>query len=289
MRAKRIELKKECVVRISSKREWRAGAVLLAALACLTWSAPALAQDGAPADGGQPAEEGAVDPIPSDMDRDDPRFWAEVRGIETVHPRSILKEGRFGLTGYVGTIPNNIFAQYWPVGVRLNYFVLENIGLELSGNYACGFGRDQEEKDTGFRKCGRDTGLRSTLTDGQGISATSVLLGDEQLAHVNFGVNWSPVFGKTAWRNKALKYFDFYLFGGVGWVLTQTQPDIGQAPQLDFNNVEGVIGGGLMYFLQEKIALRVDYRQFIFQKQTGGVSNPSEISLGVMWMPKFGQ
>ena len=72
-------------------------------------------------------------------------------------------------------------------------------------------------------------------------------------------------------------------------MLTQTQPDIGQAPQLDFNNVEGVIGGGLMYFLQEKIALRVDYRQFIFQKQTGGVSNPSEISLGVMWMPKFGQ
>ena len=170
------------------------------------------------------ANEGPADAIPADLDPNDPMFWATVRGIETVHPRAILKEGRIGLTGYVGVIPNNVFAQYFPIGLRLNYFILENLGLELSGNYSCGFGKSEAEKETGFRQCGRDTGLRRTLQDDQGIGATSVLLGDEQLAHVNFGFNWSPVFGKTAWRNSSLKYFDFYLFGGVGWVLTQNTP-----------------------------------------------------------------
>lgn len=281
-------------MRNSAKRRGREELSLLLVLACLAWASPAMAQDdagaAAAADGGGEAGEGGaeeggeVDPIPTEIDKDDPRYWAQVRGISTVQKRDILKEGRLGVTLYTGIIPNNIFAQYFPVGLRLNYFVLENLGLELAGNYSCGFMRDDEEKESGRRKCGLDTGLTRTLLDDQGVGSSSVLLGDEQIAHFNFGVVWSPVFGKTAWHNKSLKYFDMYLFGGVGTVVKQTTPDIGADPSVGVD-VEGALGAGLMYFLGERFALRLDFRQFLFRKITGGVATPSEVSLGLTFMP----
>ena len=200
---------------------------------------------------------------------DDPLYWSEVRGIETVQRREILKEGRFGLTAYGGVIPNNIFEQYFPLGARINYFVLENLGLELSGSYALRV----------------DTGLSDTLQDDQGVGATAVQLGDRQRSHVNVGVMWSPVFGKMAWRNKSLNYFDFFLLGGAGTVFRSTQSTIGDEIEEVRPAVEGMLGGGLIFFLSQRVSLRLDFRQFIFQKVTGGVANPSEISLGVMFMP----
>lgn len=248
----------------------------LVALVCACFAAPAWAQDApaAPADGagadGEATEEedqGPVDPIPTDIDPDDPMYWATVRGVETVQRREILKEGRFAVSAYGGIIPNNIFEQYVPVGLRLNYFVLEQVGLELSGNYALAM----------------DTGLTATLKDDQGAGASAVLLGDKQISHVNFGVMWTPVFGKLAWRNKSLNYFDFYLLGGVGTLIKSTEATINGADTTGFV-VEGTLGAGFFFFFNEHVALRTDYRQFIFGKGTGGVANPSEVSVGATYM-----
>ncbi len=276
-------MKQECVVRsVSGRLTWRQviGAVLFGCV-CAMWASPVMAQEEAGADAASDTEEGAaaeVDAIPEDLDPSDPRYWSSVRGIQTVQRRPYLKEGRFAATAYVGIIPNNIFSQYFPVGLRLNYFVLENLGLELSGSYACGL-----TNIGGDSSCGRDTGLTQTLTDRQGINSDGVLLGDEQIAHFNFGVLWSPVFGKAAFHNKTLDYFDMYLFGGIGGVVKQTTPGFNQDPEVDFG-VEGAIGAGLMYYLTNNYVLRLDFRQFIFQKVTGGVANPSEISLGFTYM-----
>lgn len=194
---------------------------------------------------------------------DDPMYWATVRGIQTIQKRTILKDGRLALTAYAGLIPNNIFEQYFPVGARLNYYLLESLSIELSGAYAFG----------------RETDLRKYVEDDQGINASGVLLGDVQIAHVTFGVTYSLLFGKTAWRNKSVQYFDVYVFGGVGAVIKETTADFGREPETS-GDVEGSLGIGLQYFLNKDMALRVDYRQFIFPKVTGGVANPSEISLG---------
>ena len=204
-----------------------------------------------------------------ELDPNDPLYWAKLRQIETVQRREILKEGRIGLSLYTGIIPNNIFEQYFPIGGRINYFVLENLGLELSGNYALS----------------SDTGLIDTLSDSQGVGATAVQLGDRQRGHVNFGVMWSPVFGKMAWRNKSLNYFDFYLLGGAGTVFKSTQATIGSDEELVRPAVEGMLGAGMFFFLSQRWSLRLDFRQFIFTKVTGGVANPSEVSLGLMFMP----
>ena len=234
-----------------------------AALLALTPST-AFAQD-APAgadDAASEAEEEKLDPS-------DPLYWSKLRGIETIQKRQHQKVGRFALTLNAGFIPNNIFEQYFPVGLRLNYFILENIGVELSSNFAIP----------------RDTGLIDILEDpnGIGVQSNGVLLGDRQISHSNVGIVWSPISGKTSFLNQSLNYFDFYLFGGFGLLVKSTETEF----NVDRNitaTPEGVLGAGFLFFFTDNIGARLDFRQYIFQKVTGGVSNPSEITLGFTYM-----
>ena len=110
-------------------------------------------------------------------------------------------------------------------------------------------------------------------------SAEQVLIGDEQLSHTNFGVVWSPFNGKTAFYSKALNYFDLYLFAGAGVVVKQTQTDFNSEKSLSVKP-EGALGGGLAFYLGSNALVRLDFRQFVFEKIIGGVANPSEVSLG---------
>lgn len=233
----------------------RCGVAMCCALMMfLGLSFPALAQESVESGG----EEG--------VGASDPLYWAKLRGIRTMQKREVQKVGRLGATLYGGLIPNNIFERYYPVGVRLNYYILEGIGIEFAGSYAFGV----------------DTGLQKTLEDKQGVAAKAVLLGDRQISHLNFGINWSPFFGKTSLLNRSLNYFDVYLFGGFGAVVKQTEENI---RDLNVTAVpEGVIGGGIMYFFSNDVVLRLDVRQFIFAKASGGVANPTELSLGLMYM-----
>lgn len=196
---------------------------------------------------------------------DDRLHWAQTRDIFTVQKRPFQKEGRFALSAYGGIIPNNIFEQYFPVGLRVNYYILENIGLELAGSYA-------------FTA---KTGLADTIqTLDENVPAP--LIGDTQVSHSNFGVVWSPFYGKTSFYNSALAYFDMYVFGGAGIVITETQSNFNAEPSTSVKP-EGVLGAGLAFYLGDHATIRLDFRQFIFEKVTGGVANPSEASLGLGW------
>ncbi len=218
---------------------------------------------------GQSGEESEADEGP---DPEDPHYWAKVRKIHTVQKREVQKVGRLGVSAYGGMIPNNIFERYFPVGLRLNYFILENIGLELSGSHA-------------FRS---ETALEGVMDEANGINSESVRVADTQLWHANFGLLWSPFYGKTSFYENSIGYFDMFLFGGMGMVVTKT-PEVANEPlsEIDPNiKPEGVLGAGLSYFLLDNAMIRLDYRQFIFQKagDVGGVANPSEVSVGFGWL-----
>ena len=240
-----------------------AGLLILAGL--LSFGNVAVAQDtgdDAAAEADAPAEQGegeeAERPDPSD-----PLYWAEMRDVFTVQKRPFLKEGKFSATVFAGVIPNNIFEQYFPLGMRFNYFILENIGVELSGSYSLK----------------TESGLDDTVTDPQGIGAQDILIGDTQKIHSSLAVLWSPFYGKTSFNNSALNYFDLYVAAGAGVVVTETQPDF-NTPTTSDTNVKGVLGAGLAYYLGQRIALRLDYRQFLYNTQTGGLTKASEVSLG---------
>lgn len=204
-----------------------------------------------------------------DIDPDDPLYWAKMRDVYTFQRRDVLKQGRLAVTAYAGLIPNNIFEQYVPFGLRVDYYILENIGIELAGSYNLGI----------------DTGLRDTISEGSGVGAQQVLIGDTQISHTNFGIVWSPFYGKTSWYDSSLKYFDIYLFGGAGVVVTETVPDFNAEPETEIKP-EGAIGAGMAFYLGQSAHLRIDFRQFVFQKVNppGGVANPSEVSLGFGWL-----
>jgi outer membrane beta-barrel protein len=280
MKLKNLRRKQENVVKFHAYSSRLIG--LMAFTALLVSLSPAMAQEpDATGDKPSPASETPANDSPANdtqtseaedsqdaqLDPDDPDYWAKTRDIYTVQKRPFQKEGRFAATVYTGIIPNNIFEQYYPAGIRLNYFVLENIGLELSGSYA-------------FKS---DTGLESTIKEKSGVGAQQVLIGDTQVFHTNFGVMWSPFYGKTSFYNTVLNYFDLYLFGGAGLVVTETQPDFNAETSTDYKP-EGVLGAGMAFYFGEHASVRADFRQFVFQKtDESGVANPSEVSLGVGW------
>ncbi len=212
------------------------------------------------------AKAASEQPVEEALDPDDPLYWSKMRDIYAYQPRAFLKERRFGITVYGGLIPNNIFEQYFPVGVRLNYFILENIGLELAGSYA-------------FKA---RTNLEPLITESGGVSAQRVLIGDTQVSHSNFGIVWSPFYGKTSFYDNALNYFDIFLFAGAGVVVKETQTQF-NAPAEREIKPEGALGAGMAFFLGDSFTLRADFRQFIFEKVAGigGVANPSEVSVGL--------
>lgn len=206
-----------------------------------------------------------ADPL-EELEPGDKLYWSSVRGVYTLQQREFTKNRRFGITLYGGLIPNNIFEQYIPVGLRLNYFILENIGVELAGSYAF--------KDK--------TRLEPLIREQGGVGAGQVLIGDTQVSHTNFGVVWSPFYGKSAFYDNSLVHFDLFLFAGAGVVVAETTPNFNADPEQEIKP-EGALGAGLAFFFGNHFAGRLDFRQFVFQKITGGVANPSEVSLGVSY------
>ena len=229
--------------------------------------AEAVAEEVKPAATGKKSkkEKDDVDPLQG-MSKDDELYWATMRSVFTLQQRRFQKSKRFGITVYGGLIPNNIFEQYIPLGLRLNYFILENIGIELAGSYA-------------FKV---STGLENQIREENGIGAGQVLIGDTQVSHTNFGIVWSPFYGKGAFYNSGLVHFDLYLFAGAGIVIKETTPNFNADPEQEIKP-EGALGGGLAMFLGNHFAVRADFRQFVFQKIVGGVANPSEVSLGLSY------
>lgn len=230
---------------------------------------PAPAATPEPAATGDAAADAAgdadVDGLP-EVDPESELYWSQMRDIYTYQPRAFLKERRFGISVYGGLIPNNIFEQYFPVGVRLNYFILENIGLELAGSYA-------------FKS---DTKLQPLIRESGGVGAQQILIGDTQVSHTNFGVVWSPFYGKTSFYDNVLTYFDLFLFAGAGLVVKETTPTFNAEPEREIAP-EGALGAGIAFYFGNSVTLRADFRQFVFEKVAGvgGVANPSEVSIGV--------
>lgn len=241
--------------------------MLLAAATLVGIQANAQAQDEAAADAAAPAtapatssDEVGTGTVDGDLDL----YWGAKRDVSVVQKRLFTKDGRYEFTLFGGVIPNDPFLTYIPVGGRFNYYFLESISLEVAGSW------------TGLQS---DSELAAFLKNERQINAQVDLL-DIQQWRANAGVVWSPFYGKLALLQRKLGHFDMSLMGGFGALGVQSP----KADRTGFeNNIkpEGVLGAGMRFFLSDRFSLRVDFRQGIFQKIGGGVSTPSEITLGV--------
>ncbi len=237
---------------------------------------PAMAQD----DSGEPVEageegEGAGTPLPSNgeefgtgsIEGDLDLYWGGKRKVEVVQKRLFNKDGRMEFSLFGGIIPNDPFVTYIPVGGRFNYYFLESISLEVAGSYV----------GPGLQI---DSDLSTFLKNEDKIQANVELL-DVQQWRAGAGVSWSPFYGKMAFLQRKLSHFDISLTTGFGVVQLESPPEDGVGDPETPLRVEGHFGAGFRFFLTESVTLRVDYRQFIFQKTNNGVATPSEITFGV--------
>ena len=208
----------------------------------------------------QDEDESATPTIDGDMDS----FWSDVRRVRVLQRRLFEKDGRLQLTLSFGAIPNDPFINYYPLGLRASYYLSESIGLELSGSFMGDVFRSQTDLDTFIED--RYSGQVDVL--------------DQQMWRADFMVLWSPIYGKFSFIGRKLAHFDWNFGAGVGVVGARSilEDRTGEETAI---NPEAVLGTGWTLWLTEMWAMRLDYRQFIFSKVGGGVTTPSEVSLGV--------
>ncbi|MBN1946873.1 MAG: outer membrane beta-barrel domain-containing protein [Bradymonadales bacterium] len=207
------------------------------------------------------AQEGggtAADPLPEQMEE----YWAAQRDIRIIQHRLFEKVGRHQITLFGGVIPNDPFMDYYPIGLRYNYYLLESLALELAGSFIGDVFRAESELNT--------------FLDDHGVTVTLL---DRQWWRAHFGVNWSPFYGKLAFLGLKLAHFDLNLHAGFGILEVHSLSEDRLREDVEYKP-EGSLGAGFNFYLTDMFSVCIDYRQYIFEKAGGGVSNPSEITLG---------
>jgi outer membrane beta-barrel protein len=241
----------------------------LIVLALLLTTSLALTAAPTPAQAAEPASVSAEESHDYTQDV----YWAEKRRIRSIQKKEFLKDSRHAFSLTFGTIPNDEFFFYFPVGLRYSYLFTEDIAMEVWGNYIAA----------------AKTGLEGYLTEN--FNGTLIVEVPEQLM-VMGGVNgvWSPFQGKFSIFDSLLQ-FDFFATVGAGFILTEVQ-DLGRKKLRP--NMSGNVGLGFQLYLTDFLSMRFDYRQFFYPAaqicdegggcKGGGLAHPMEFTLGVnLW------
>ena len=203
------------------------------------------------------------------LDRNLDKYWGEKREIRTIEKRLFRKDTRLQASLYGGIIPHADFQLFVPMGLRLAYYLTEDIAIEASGAYSLGF----------------QTRLKDFLTgeiEDKQVGA-QVFLTQEYEWYAMANMLWSPVHGKIGMFTSKLFHFDFYLAVGVGVMgVIADPPGFAQEARSE-TPIAANIGFGTLMYLTDFLALQLDYRHFFheFQGSGGGLSYPAEISLGL--------
>ena len=213
---------------------------------------------------GEFAPDDSANDIPSDTAAVDGAldlYWAQNREVEAIQRRLFTKDSRHEFTLFVGMIPNDEFYTYLTVGARYDYFFTEDIAVELWGAYDHAFNSDLKDF------------LESTFRETLLVDIPQSLL---WMAGVN--ALWSPIHGKFAIFTTKLAHFDVHLSVGAGAVGTTVRKLEQEELAVD---IAGNVGLGFRVYLLDFMSLRVDYRQYFYAAETGGIAKPAEFSLGV--------
>lgn len=203
------------------------------------------------------------EPAANTLDGDLNNTWGERRDIRVIQHRLYEKVGRHQITLSGGIIPNNPFVDYYPIGLRYGYYLIESLALELGGSYIGDTFSSQGDLEA--------------FLSGAGVN---VDLLDQQMWRASMGVSWSPFYGKIAILGLKLVHFDLHFGAGFGVVGVESITENRLTTESEFKP-EGNLGAGFNFFISDMFSIGLDYRQYLFQKAGGGVSNPSEITLGV--------
>lgn len=215
---------------------WLMAVAVLAVVALA--ASPATAQD-------EPTEDEDVPEGPLSEQFED--YWSVDREVDAIKNKMFRREGRLAVGLHGGIMSSEPFFWYSPVGLRLDYYLSDNFGLELEGSYMLRHDTDL----TGFvrsEKAGFDESRDALDIFKWRAHALAV---------------WSPFYGKLALLQRKLAHFDLNLAAGFGAVSLER-------PNKTRTNSEGVItpefvfGGGVQFFANNHITVRFTGRGYVY-------------------------
>lgn len=183
-----------------------------------------------------------------------------------VENRFFLKENRFEISPIVGYVPNNPFARRYTIGGVLGFHFSEIVSVQAEVLYSPDFGE------------GDLKGLTSVLLERADQAASQ---GNEEVSFqqpldkaglaADFGVAWSPLYGKINLVGETVLNFDFYVFLGGGMISKKdyvakydTESTTNDIVNLEFQQNEvklaPFVGIGQNYFINRLMAFKVDVR-----------------------------
>jgi len=200
--------------------------------------------------------------------------WAQRRDIRVVQKRAVVKEGRHGFTVLGGVVPNDDFWTYVSGGLGYNYYLSEDLAINVHGLYTF-------ETPTTLR-----TKLEGVRPEGYELQ---VRLPQTLVGYASAGVDWNLIHGKIGFFGTKLGEFDLSLCFGVGAVVskvtTQKFPEGVIRP-----DAAGNVGAYLQFYLAERLALRFDYHHMFYpafndstDKADGGLARPLAVTAGLTW------
>ncbi len=199
-------------------------------------------------------------PLDTELDR----VWGRERDIRVIEKRAFEKDGRHEFSLLVGIAPNDPFFNYYPVGLRYDYYFLESLALEVAGAYV-------------FHP---ESNLRSFITKtfrAGGLKGVRLPQRVEWYAGAN--VYWAPIYGKLAIFTSKISSFDLGFILGAAAIGSHVA-EAGVFKRKSNPDVAGVAGLGFHFYLTELLALRADYRHYVFKAYDGGARFMAEITLG---------
>jgi outer membrane beta-barrel protein len=190
---------------------------------------------------------------------------------KAVENRFFLKEKRFELAPMLGYVPNNPYARRYTGGVALSYHFNETIAAQAQVLYAPDLGEGDVKGLVGVL-------LQRAFNSSSDAETEFQQPLDKVTLGANFGVAWSPFYGKINLVGETVLNMDFYLYGGVGIVsknnyfaaydeagaaLTPPDPVVLNAAGNEVE-VAPYIGIGQNYFLNRLMSFKLDFRSAIW-------------------------
>lgn len=215
-------------------------------------------------EGGDEAATAPAAPIASESD-DKAEFWAKQRQVRVIQRRLFEKDGQTNITLGVGILPNDPFKTYTQGNLRIGYHITESLSLEASGSFVF---LEQDSDLADFLAKEGDYNIFSR---------------DMQKWRGNVVVNWSPMYGKFAFAGQKLAHFDWFFGAGAGALGVETSEEGDFGVETAKTTAEAIVATGWDIHLAQEFALRLDVRQFIFQKTGSGTALPTEIALGASY------
>jgi outer membrane beta-barrel protein len=251
----------------SRGRRTLAACILLALLAV---APSASAADGAPSPSEDDGDVGG--PLDEELDN----YWSVDRDVEVIKDKLYEREGRVAVGLFGGLMSSEPFFWYNPVGGRVDYYVSNQFGIEVEGMYM---------GSPGILR--HDTDLTDFLQNNRGgaFKASEDTL-DQFVWRAHALAVWHPLYGKLAFLQRKLAHFDLNLSAGLGAVQVQ-RPNATRTESSSTIEPNFVFGGGVQFFINEHITLRLEGRGNVYRgplryknNQLGRrqVTEPTELS-----------